>query len=544
MRFIALLLAVSPSFVFADTIIARIAPTDVTVFTQGAEVTRKGQITLPAGLHDIVIPDMRPNDGGLQTPEIKLSGATMISQKWQNNNQVPLGEPQTEGYKTAKNELDSAKEAVAVLKDDIATNELVKQAAKAQIEFLNALATSDTLPDGIDTLRDLSRMISQETLAARTTIQQADIQARTLSKSLPDLQKAVAKAQREFDALLPPSKNFAQLTLTVSVPEATTSDLSLKYLVPDAGWQPVYDLRLSTDESPKLVVERGATILQRSGERWENVNLILSTVAVQERPEPNDIRIKRLRISEPQPISKRSLQAESQADFSNDGARALQAPVMLMEVESATVDLSGIAAQYSFDYPISVDSSDDFNRITLGTLNFEASVEARAIPLNNQTAFRMVKFTNDSGEQMLPAPANLYVDDRLIAETFVNQIVPGAETEIGFGPIHGLRLTRTILNRNEGDRGIISRSNENTETVRIDVENLTDKAWAVTLLDRVPFTEQEDLSIDWSAAPRPTTTDHKDRRGVLHWELNLGAGETQSVKLDTKITWPEGMVLR
>ena len=544
MRSIALLLAVSPSFVYADTIIARIAPTDVTVFTQGAEVTRKGQIALPAGLHDIVIPDMRPNDGGLQTPEIKLSGATLISQKWENNNQVPLGEPQTVGFNTAKNELDSAKEAVAELKDEIATNELVKQGAKAQIAFLNALATSDTLPDGIDTLRDLSRMISQETLAARTTIQQANIQARTLSKNLPNLQKAVVKAQREFDALLPPSKNFAQLTITVSVPEATTSDLSLKYLVPDAGWQPVYDLRLSTDESPKLVVERGATILQKSGERWGNVNLTLSTVAVHERPEPNDIRIKRLPISAPQPISKLSLQAESQADFSNDGARAMQAPVMLMEVESATVDLSGIAAQYSFDYPISVDSSDDFNRITLGTLNFEASVEARAIPLNNQTAFRMVKFTNDSGEQMLPALANLYVDGRLIAETFLNQIVPGAETEIGFGPIHGLRLTRTILNRNEGDRGIISRSNENTETVRIDVENLTDKAWAVTLLDRVPFTEQEDLSIDWSAAPRPTTTDHKDRRGVLHWDLNLEAGETQSVKLDTKITWPEGMVLR
>ena len=52
----------------------------------------------------------------------------------------------------------------------------------------------------------------------------------------------------------------------------------------------------------------------------------------------------------------------------------------------------------------------------------------------------------------------------------MNQIVPGAETELGFGPIRGLRLTRTTLDRNEGDRGIISRSNENTETVRIDVE--------------------------------------------------------------------------
>ena len=179
-------------------------------------------------------------------------------------------------------------------------------------------------------------------------------------------------------------------------------------------------------------------------------------------------------------------------------------------------DLSGITAQYTFDYPMSVYSSNDFTRVALGTLNFDAAIEARAIPLNNETAFRMVSFANTSGERLLPARAKIYVDDRLIAETFVNQIVPGAETEIGFDPIHGLRLTRTILNKNEGDRGIISRFNENTETVRIDVENLTNKEWTVSLLDRVPFTEQEDLTIDWPAAPKPTTTDHKDQRGVLH----------------------------
>jgi uncharacterized protein (TIGR02231 family) len=211
---------------------------------------------------------------------------------------------------------------------------------------------------------------------------------------------------------------------------------------------------------------------------------------------------------------------------------------------AGTADLSGIAAQYSFDYPMSVNSTGDSNRVALGSLDFDAAIEARAIPLNNQTAFRMVTFTNSSGERLLPAEASLYVDDRLISETYMDQIVPGAETEIGFGPIHGLRLTRTILSRNEGDRGIISRSNENTETVRIDVENLTDKAWNVTLLDRVPFTEQEDLSIEWTAVPRPTTTDHKDRRGILHWDLDVAAGDTQSIKLDTKITWPEGMVLR
>ena len=544
MRVIALLLAVSPSFVFADTIVARIAPTNVTVFTQGAEVTRKGEITLPAGIHDILIPDMRPTRGGLQTPEITLPGATLISEKWQDRNPTPQTEPDTAEFKAAKTALNNARDAVTTVNDEIAANLLAKSAASAQIEFLKSLATSDTLPDGIDTLRDLSQMISEETLKAHKAIQQADILARNLAKDLPDLQGAVAAAQRAVDTLLPPSQDFAQLTLTVSVPEATISELSITYLTSDAGWRPVYDLRLTTGDTPKLVVERGALVAQNSGERWKNVTLTLSTVGLGDQPEPNQIRPQRLRISEPRPIADLSLAASPQAESARVSSLEMQEPILMEKASMATADLSGIAAQYSFDYPMSVDTGADFNRVTLGSLDFEAEIEARAIPFYNETAFRMVSFTNTSGERLLPASANLYVDGRLIADTQIQQIVPGAETEIGFGPIHGLRLTRTILNRNEGDWGIISRSNENTETVRIGVENITDKAWAVTLLDRVPFTEQEDLTIDWSATPRPTTIGYKDQRGVLHWNLDVKSGEIQSVKLDTTITWPDGMVLR
>ena len=118
MRFAALLLAVSPSFVFADTIVAQIAPKDVTVFTQGAEVTRTGQIALPAGIHEIVIPDMQPNNVGTNTPTVTLSGATLISEKWQNNNSVAQLEPETQEYAVAKAALQTAQDAVTALKDE------------------------------------------------------------------------------------------------------------------------------------------------------------------------------------------------------------------------------------------------------------------------------------------------------------------------------------------------------------------------------------------------------------------------------------------
>ena len=235
MRFAALLLAVSPSFVFADTIVTRIAPTDVTVFTQGAEVTRTGQIDLPAGIHEIVIPDMRPNNGGTNTPTVTLSGATLISEKWQNNNSVAQLEPDTQEYAVAKAAVETAQDAVTALKDEISKKQSEITAANAQLEFLKSLSDSDTLPDGIDTLRDLSRMISDETLSANVTIQNAENTVRNLRKNLPNLQDGVAMAQRALSALLPPTDRFAQLTLTVSVPAATNSDISVKYLVGDAA---------------------------------------------------------------------------------------------------------------------------------------------------------------------------------------------------------------------------------------------------------------------------------------------------------------------
>jgi hypothetical protein len=83
-----------------------------------------------------------------------------------------------------------------------------------------------------------------------------------------------------------------------------------------------------------------------------------------------------------------------------------------------------------------------------------------------------------------------------------------------------------------------------SETVMIEVENLTDTAWPLRVLDRVPVSEQEDLEITWSATPEPTGEDVDDMRGILAWEFDLPAGDTQTIRLETAMQWPEGKVLR
>ena len=115
---------------------------------------------------------------------------------------------------------------------------------------------------------------------------------------------------------------------------------------------------------------------------------------------------------------------------------------------------------------------------------------------------------------------------------------------MSFGPIEGLRLTRLVRDRNEGDRGILTKSNEQTETVEITVENLTGEVWPLRLIDRVPVSEQEDLEITWTAEPMPAERDIEGARGILAWTFDLPARETQTITVNTRMTWPEGKVLQ
>ena len=76
------------------------------------------------------------------------------------------------------------------------------------------------------------------------------------------------------------------------------------------------------------------------------------------------------------------------------------------------------------------------------------------------------------------------------------------------------------------------------------IENLTNESWPVKLMDQVPYSEQEDLEISFTADPKPSETDVKGQRGVLAWSFDLAAGEKKEVMLNSLITWPSGKVLQ
>ncbi|MDP5361340.1 MAG: DUF4139 domain-containing protein [Paracoccaceae bacterium] len=209
----------------------------------------------------------------------------------------------------------------------------------------------------------------------------------------------------------------------------------------------------------------------------------------------------------------------------------------------AKADFSGATVTYTYPGRVDIRNGVDDLRLPLDTLNLDADVWAEAAPSRDSIAYRMAEFTNTTDEILLPGQALVFADGTMIGFSQLPLLAAGADTEMGFGPLDGLRLTRTTPNRSEGDRGVFTTTNQLTEQAVMTVENLTGQDWKVLLRDAIPYSEQDDLEVTFTASPSVVRRDPEGQRGILEWDLDVAAGVKQDVRLDYTLSWPSGYVL-
>ena len=542
MRILVLMLACCPAALFAEDIALTSNVSAVTLYPGGAKITRDVPFSASAGAHQLILTDL-PSSTPLESVRVKVDGAVMGSLTTRSEFVPPRTAKASADIEAAEAKVESAETDLRAAFGQVQSIRLEVEAAQARVRFLSELGDSDTITElGVDALRDLAGMIGEETLNALRAAHDAGLRADEAERNLKDLKEALEHARQSLAALVPEVENRAMLAIAINATAETEGRVEITYNINDAAWLPVYDLKLDREASA-LTIERGAFVGQYTGENWSNVALTLSTVRPSEQSAPGEVWPWLRRIYDPKPQMTKSL-AREEAE-SDAFAGALDVFVEAAVPVEASADFDGLAVTYTYPGTVSVASDADHVRLALGSLTTDVDLSARAVPLSDSTAFLMASFTNDMDELILPtSEAMFYLDGRFIGQSYLELIASGAEAELSFGPIDGIRLTRTVLDRNEGDRGIISRSNEMTEQVRIDVQNLTGESWPIELRDRVPYSEQEDLEITWSATPMPTDQDVDDKRGVLAWSFDLPAGESRRIELSHGIEWPDGMALQ
>lgn len=534
--------ALVPCVGFADTFEAESAVTAATLYPNGAHVTRHATVSVPAGKHqisffDIPVANEHAPVQGLQTrvDQATLGPVTIVNEATTEKDGVRSTEAQKafDAVEALEAQLKTEKRKVLAL-------ELEADAAEDSLNFINALET----PEGANAsdIAALAATIRDQSLQARLAMQDAKARAEDAKDALKGLTQELADAKAALQKLSSASRLRARITLEVDLKEAADVGVTFVYDTAAAGWRPTYKAHVDTVENT-LVLNRTMLASQSTGEPWVDVDLSFSTERPSRRTEPSTVAEYLRRIDEPavrrQDFSDLDIAAnEAKLTFSD-------APMAAMGMEVAQAQSYGLSLTFNYGSPATLYSAaGGATEFALSPMSFTPDLSVRAVPLFDDTGYLIANVTNDGGEVLLPGDMQLFRDGSLIGDSFFEMQPDGAEFEMAFGAIDGVKVSRVTLDRNEGDRGFISKSNEASSSVRLDVENLTGRSWPIEVMDRVSVSEQGDLTVDWKATPMPTEQGVDDRRGVLSWRFDLPSGESKSIQLDENLRWPEGQILR
>lgn len=545
MRQLFLLAFLVPSAAVAEDISLRSGATEALVFPHGASVVREVAYEAPAGEHRLVISDL-PLGTPLDSLRIALSNGTMGAVTLREEAVPPVERAKTPAMIAAQAEIDRLEDALAALGDEQGVIDIRIQAADSRIAYLRQLqrGESEAALD-VGRVAELGQMIEREVADAATNALAARKDARALAKRREAVSKELVAAHRALAALVPEQEERVFLAVEMSAPEAVAGVMRIVYQTPDAGWYPVYDFRLDRTKGDTLDITRGAFVYQNTGENWEGVHLTLSTASPTGQTAPSRLWPELLRIHKPRPqLAKMSQRAPMSLEMAEADAAVPMAEPAVVNAQMSS-QLEGIRAEYRYPKALTLASGADAVRISLGAVSLTPETYARAVPSRDETAFLMAEITNDSGEMLLPSSeVTLYLDGQYVGRTGIEMLANGDTESVSFGPIEGLRLSQRLQDRNEGDRGVISRVNEKTESRIYEITNLTSQSWDVRLLAQVPYSEQEDLAITWDAKPRPTVQQPEGQHGVMAWHFTLPAEKSREISLNHQIRWPTDMELR
>ena len=534
MRVLMCVFVVLPVPAFADTLRVTSHVTAVTIYPHGAQVTREVVFQAAAGAHDLLITDL-PQD---TEPSLLRVGSTDVDLgafALRTDRLPPRDDTKAPEVVAAKAAIKAAEAALRGAEAKVAGINAEVEAQEAQIKFLGTIKLNDVGATA-ESLSAVSQMIGTEVLTARMAALAAQAGLGVATDGVTEAQDALTAAQDGLAALSQGDEEYNALSVAITS-KGGEGHLTVTHYVADAGWGPVYDLALD-HKAGKVAVDRGMLVSQDSGEDWVGVDLTLSTARPSEQSAPTELYAQLRSVTDP---------AAPAADSMAEGGampEMVPAEVMSPRGMTAAVVYQGDTVVYHYPARVDVATGVENLRLALDQLNFTAEIRAFAVPRYDATAFINARMTNDGAEILLPGMAYLYRDGALVGGADLAALSPGQKVDLGFGAIDGIRLKRDMPQRAEGDRGVFTSSTQIEEKAVLEVENLTSEAWPVRLLDQVPYSEQEELEISYTADPAVTEADVDGQRGVLAWDFDLGRGEKKAVSLQSVMIWPEGKVLQ
>jgi uncharacterized protein (TIGR02231 family) len=387
----------------------------------------------------------------------------------------------------------------------------------------------------------LMGFVAQELGRAQEGLHQLAARRRELAKQLDRL-------RNQLDSLRA-SRGRERYTATLKV-EATAAGVltvDLAYVVSNAGWQPLYDVRL---DGNAIELTYLGQVTQRTGEDWTDVSLTLSTARpalAAVLPELKPWYISAYQPPPPSPAAFRpavmgmAVQARAAAPApAMAGAGVEEAQPVEMEAVTASVESTGTSVTFRLPQKVNIPTDGEPVKVTVATTGLEPRLDYVTTPKLAEFAFRRATVKNAGDLLLLPGPVSLFVEGDYIGSTPLKLTAPGKEFELYLGVDDRVYVKRELKAR-EVDKKLLQDKRRLHYAYEIEVRNLRADKITLEIHDQLPVPRHEFIKVKLESAD-PKLAEQTELN-ELTWKLSLEPGATQFVRFDFSIEHPRDMTV-
>ncbi|TNE55323.1 MAG: mucoidy inhibitor MuiA family protein [Bacteroidetes bacterium] len=516
------------------------AITEVTVYRSGAKITREATVTVPAGPSEVTLDNLSPYFNG-NSLQVRIAGdARLNAAVFQLR--TPGPEAVDPRIQVLRDSMISINDLFALVRDE---DNILNEEARLIRESQSRVATSgtgDKTTLSVSELRELAQFYSQRLLEIR--VRQMELKART--RELQKLQNEMNEVLRQ---LQPNTTNsIGEIVLKLLADRPQTLKITCTYLVRNAAWEPLYDLRSAGFGTPVALMYK-ANVRNGTGYDWKQVQLHLSSaqpLANNDRPilHPVFIDFRPTTVINEvllQADASTALNAYQMEQVNIRGSRSKETDYYIDGIR-VSGELPPIAAEEDFSAlfdvadPQDIPADGKLNVVTIGEQEIPAAYEYHAVPKVESAVFLLAKITDYGQYNLLPGKANIFYEDTYIGQTAVNPNTTADSLLLSLGRDEQITVKRVQPGDFRERRKIFGSRIRETYVYEISIKNNKSTGITVDLLDQIPVSKQKDIEV--------TLEDRGGAKydadfGKLEWQIEVPPGKNKKVRFRYSVEYPK-----
>ena len=521
---------------------------EVTVYAKGAQIYRKASYTVKPGITEVIIEGIcatiDPN-----SIQVKATGNVIIL-----DSKHSIFYPKPEEVALEGLPLKIRKD-IQFLQDSINAIQFDLQEIQDEIDVLIATKTilmsngairgQGKVNDSINLLKQAVDYYSIKMLELNKRIQVLNRKKADKAERKRGMDDRIYKLRNyQSNANLNPENNEPthRIIVTLSSKEIVSGKFTISYLVSEAGWTPLYDIR-SDISSGKINLNYKAQVYQNTGTDWDNVNLNISTNnPYQNKTKPTlhpwYIDYNMYKQEQVSYKNNRTMPPSSMADkaksygFSTSTDSEMEVNA-LSAAEFVQVIDHVISAEFKIDLPYSIKSNSEQHMVLVKNIDLEVKYNYFAAPKLDNGAYLVAQLSKLDELQLIPAKANIFFEGSYIGETYIDPTTMEDTLNLSLGKDPNIIIRRNLLKKDCKEK-IVGNYIEKTYSYAIEVKNLKSNGINIILQDQLPITQNTDIIIE---ALDMSKGRYDDKTGIIEWDLNIKTKETKTIEFQYKVKY-------